>query len=225
MWIEINCAHTFSHSPPITTREAGRRRSLFSLSFLNPTDWACLPAQRCERLSFIQHRAVCLCVFLYMTINPTHTVYLPGTREVMYRILFVTGGARWSPSPLSPAWIYARRHISQAFPCGRSRGVWQISSPGRVGVNEHFNHLAECQSLLGVITSAFLRDKSGKSAAEQGKHSSVAVESHLMPLFWLSGNQIFIFVWLTWIWYHRHSSVYVWLSPLSAVKKCHKLRL
>lgn len=34
---------------------------------------------------------------LNMTINSTHTVYLPGTREVIYRILFVTGGARWSP--------------------------------------------------------------------------------------------------------------------------------
>lgn len=45
--------------------------------------------------------------------------------------------------------------------CGHSRGVGCISSPGRIGVNEHFNLLARCQGLLSVITSPSPGDKHG----------------------------------------------------------------
>lgn len=37
---------------------------------------------------------VCLCALA--TINPTDSVYLPGSREVT-SLIVVTGGARWSP--------------------------------------------------------------------------------------------------------------------------------
>lgn len=107
-----------------------KRITLLSLSGPNPPDWACLPAQRCEGLSFIQQRVVCL--YAHTAINSADTIYLPGTREVTFHIVcprwgqVVSGGGRrvrvcerrWGVGSCLCA-----RHTSQAAPCGRSRGA------------------------------------------------------------------------------------------------------
>lgn len=72
-------------------------------------------------------------------------------------------GAMWLTSGCvrGSMWLTAR-YLRGVLMWEHRRGVWRISSPGQICVNEHFNHLAGCQSLLVVIMSAFPGDKLGK---------------------------------------------------------------
>lgn len=162
-----------------------------------------------------------------------HTLFIYLAPERWHCILFVTGGARWSPPDSCVCvrgFMHPGRHISEEFPCGRSRGAWQISSPGRIGVNEHFNHLAECQSLLGFITSAFPRDKYGKARLRR-ESTPAGLECFQMGIwciFWLSDNQILAFAWLAAILSQIFDNVNIAMFGYfhcQLLRKCHKLKI
>lgn len=133
----------------------------------------------------------------------------PGTSERWYIArCFVPGGARWSRPFPSPALLDCRGPSMWV----RSRGERHISSPGQMGVNEHFNHPAKCQSLLGVIVTAFPEINTEKPGWGDNAHASRAADSHLMrvlalrestsePLFGLAAS----------------------LAHLGAVTICHQL--
>ena len=111
----------------------------------------------------------------------------------------------------------------ERYPCGRSRGVWQISSPGRIGVNERFNHPAECQSLLGVIASAPLPEINMEKRGWGGKALQRGVDSHLINFWALEQQELF------WSYCYfvrkRESPNITTLGCLHChlLKKCHKL--
>lgn len=65
------------------------------------------------------------------------------------------------------------------------QGVGCISSPGRIGVNEHFNLLARCQGLLSVITSPLPQGWIWSAVADRKPCILL-----IWCMVWLSENQI-----------------------------------
>lgn len=135
-----------THSAVDSDHERRRTRlqlPLLRLSDLNPTDWVCLPAQRCEGLSFIQQRVVRS--WVHVTINPTDAIYSPGAREVTSHIVCY----RWDQVV-----IHAHTHVGFC--------VFSIISPrqfsaGTAGVCDRFHHLDRSVLMNILITSANAR--------------------------------------------------------------------
>ena len=157
LWIELNWAHTFSCGLSSYEEKPGSSSHCFAFQILiQQIGHVYQPKGVRDFHLFSRGWSVCGCT--WQIIKQTLFIYLAQRGDITYCLLQVGPGGRCGSMVCVCMCVweslradFLSRHILQAIPCGRSRGVWQISSPGRIGVNEHFNHLAQCQSLLGVI--------------------------------------------------------------------------
>lgn len=131
---------------------------------------------------------------VYMTIKLTHCLFTWHERgDVAYCLSQVgPGGQRrrvcgTCVCACMHRFTRRRRLLSQATPCGRSRGVWQISSPGRISVNEHFNHLCWMPEPAGCHHPPFPKINM-EGHCWSGKALQRGVDSH-QRLFFLALRQ------------------------------------
>lgn len=120
-----------------------------------------------------------VCAYLWQLIAPTHCLFYLAQKR---------WHSRYCLSQAGPGGNRPTRHILGVSVCGHSRGVDCISSPGRIGVNEHFNLLAHCQGLLSVIPSPSPGDKYGARGRARCPSDARfgSQETRSQPSLWLA---------------------------------------
>lgn len=141
MWIEINCAHTFSHSPPIRTREARRREHCLASHFLIQQIGPVYQLRGVRDFHlYSTRRSVCVCSYIWQLIQHTLFIYLARERWCIAYCLSQVGPGGHLPHCRLRGFMHgviSRRHFHVAA----------------AGVCDRFHHLDESVLMNILIIS------------------------------------------------------------------------